>query len=83
MKLLQNLPLEEILTLVTIRLLGLKARVGFKTAGAILTLKAHHLLEKHVLSKYQLMIKSQMADWYGTWLRSSFLFVESMRDIEN
>ena len=33
----------------------IKGRVGFEAAGAILTLKAHHLLEKHVLSKYQLL----------------------------
>ena len=56
-------------------IIGIKGRVGFQAAGAILTLKAHHLLEKHVLSKYQLMIKSQMADWYGTWLHEA-LFLD-------
>ena len=63
-------------------IIGIKGRVGFEAAGAILTLKAHHLLEKHVLSKYQLMIKSQMADWYGTWLHEALFLDPVMRDIE-
>ncbi len=63
-------------------IIGIKGRVGFEAAGALLTIKAHHLLEKHVLSKYQLMIKSQLSDWYGTWLHEALFLDPVMRDIE-
>jgi len=63
-------------------IIGIKGRVGFEAAGALLTIKAHHLLVKHVLSKYQLMIKSQLSDWYGTWLHEALFLDPVMRDIE-
>ena len=34
-------------------IVGIKGRVGFEAAAAVVTIKAHHLLEKHVLSKWQ------------------------------
>jgi len=34
-------------------IIGIKGRVGFEAAAALLIIKAHHLLEKHTLSKWQ------------------------------
>ena len=45
MKLFQNLPLVETLTLAD-TIIGIKGRVGFRSISAILTFLAHHLLEK-------------------------------------
>ncbi|WP_445457906.1 argininosuccinate synthase [Flavobacterium sp. HNIBRBA15423] len=63
-------------------IVGIKGRVGFEAAAAILILKAHHLLEKHTLSKFQLNLKSQLADWYGSWLHEGLFLDPAMRDIE-
>src|SRR5690606_32256525 len=35
-------------------IIGIKGRVGFEAPAALITIKAHHLLEKHTLSKWQL-----------------------------
>src|SRR6187549_222049 len=35
-------------------IIGIKGRVGFEAAAPIIILKAHHALEKHVLTKWQL-----------------------------
>lgn len=63
-------------------IIGIKGRVGFEAASALIILKAHHLLEKHTLSKFQLNLKSQQADWYGTWLHEGLFLDPVMRDIE-
>ncbi|MCF6128274.1 argininosuccinate synthase [Flavobacterium sp. AS60] len=63
-------------------IVGIKGRVGFEAASALIILKAHHLLEKHTLSKFQLNLKSQLADWYGTWLHEGLFLDPVMRDIE-
>ena len=63
-------------------IIGIKGRVGFEAASALIILKAHHLLEKHTLSKFQLNLKSQLADWYGTWLHEGLFLDPVMRDIE-
>ncbi len=62
--------------------IGIKGRVGFEAAAALITVKAHHLLEKHTLSKFQLMIKDQISGWYGTWLHEALFLDPVMRDIE-
>lgn len=64
-------------------IIGIKGRVGFEAAAAILILKAHHALEKNVLTKWQLTIKSQLADFYGNWLHEGQLLDPVMRDIES
>lgn len=64
-------------------IIGIKGRVGFEAAAPLLVLKAHHLLEKHVLSKNQLIIKDQLAQWYGTWLHEGLYFDPVMRNIES
>jgi argininosuccinate synthase len=64
-------------------IVGIKGRVGFEAAAALIILKAHHLLEKHTLSKFQLNLKNQMADWYGSWLHEGLFLDPALRDIES
>ncbi|WP_294290725.1 argininosuccinate synthase domain-containing protein [uncultured Chryseobacterium sp.] len=64
-------------------IVGIKGRVGFEAAAASVIIKAHHLLEKHVLSKYQQMMKSQLSDWYGNWLHEALFLDPVMRNIES
>lgn len=63
-------------------IIGIKGRVGFEAAAPMLIIKAHHALEKHVLTKWQLTLKSQLADFYGNWLHEGQLLDPVMRDIE-
>jgi len=64
-------------------IVGIKGRAGFEAAAASIIIKAHHLLEKHTLSKYQQTIKSQLADWYGNWLHEALFLDPVMRNIES
>jgi argininosuccinate synthase len=63
-------------------IIGIKGRVGFEAAAALITIKAHHLLEKHCLSKWQLQHKDYMANWYGTHLHEGLYLDPVMRDLE-
>ncbi len=63
-------------------IIGIKGRVGFEAAASVPIIKAHHALEKHVLTKWQLTLKSQLADFYGNWLHEGQLLDPVMRDIE-
>lgn len=63
-------------------IIGIKGRVGFEAAAAIIALKAHYLLEKHTLSKNQLLVKDQLAVMYGNWLHEALFLEPVMRDIE-
>lgn len=63
-------------------IVGIKGRVGFEAAAAIVTIKAHHVLEKHVLSKWQQNLKEQLASWYGMLLHDGQYFEPVMRNIE-
>ena len=63
-------------------IIGIKGRVGFEAAASMLIIKAHHALEKNVLTKWQLTLKSQLADFYGNWLHEGQLLDPVMRDIE-
>ena len=63
-------------------IIGIKGRVGFEAAAPMLILKAHHALEKHVLSKWQLQWKDQLAQFYGNWLHEGQILDPVMRDIE-
>ena len=63
-------------------IIGIKGRVGFEAAAPILVLKAHHALEKHVLTKWQLNWKDQLAQFYGNWLHEGQYLDPVMRDIE-
>src|SRR6478609_2095357 len=61
---------------------GIKGRVGFEAASPIVILKSHHALEKHVLTKWQLNWKDQLALFYGNWLHEGQILDPVMRDIE-
>lgn len=63
-------------------IIGIKGRVGFEAAAPMLILKAHHALEKHVLTKWQLSWKDQLSQFYGNWLHEGQYLDPVMRDIE-
>jgi len=63
-------------------IIGIKGRVGFEAAAPMVILKSHHALEKHVLSKWQLNWKDQLAQFYGNWLHEGQILDPVMRDIE-
>ena len=63
-------------------IIGIKGRVGFEAAAPILIIKAHHALEKHVLTKWQLSWKDQLAQFYGNWLHEGQYLDPVMRDME-
>ncbi len=63
-------------------IIGIKGRVGFEAAAPMVILKAHHALEKHVLTKWQLSWKDQLAQFYGNWLHEGQVMDPVMRDIE-
>lgn len=63
-------------------IIGIKGRVGFEAAAPMIILKAHHLLEKHVLTKWQQYWKEQLANWYGMLLHEGQFLDPVMRNIE-
>jgi argininosuccinate synthase len=63
-------------------IIGIKGRVGFEAAAPIIIIKAHHTLEKHTLTKWQLSWKDQLASFYGNWLHEGQFHDPIMRDIE-
>ncbi|MBC7903688.1 MAG: argininosuccinate synthase [Gemmatimonadaceae bacterium] len=63
-------------------IIGIKGRVGFEAAAPMIILKAHHALEKHVLTKWQLGWKDQLAQFYGNWMHEGQILDPVMRDIE-
>ena len=63
-------------------IIGIKGRVGFEAAAPMVILKAHHALEKHVLTKWQLQWKDQLAQFYGNWLHEGQILDPVMIDIE-
>jgi argininosuccinate synthase len=63
-------------------IIGSKGRVGFEAPAAILIIEAHSMLEKHVLSKWQMYWKDQLANWYGMLLHEAQYFEPVMRNIE-
>jgi argininosuccinate synthase len=63
-------------------IIGIKGRVGFEAAAPMLIIKAHHLLEKHTLTKWQQYWKEQLANWYGMFLHEAQYLEPVMRDME-
>jgi len=63
-------------------IIGIKGRVGFEAAAATIIIKAHHTLEKHTLSKWQLNWKEKLGNWYGMFIHESQYFDPVMRNIE-
>ncbi|WP_297707157.1 argininosuccinate synthase domain-containing protein [uncultured Eudoraea sp.] len=63
-------------------IIGIKGRVGFEAAAPLIIIKAHHLLEKHTLSKWQQFQKEQLGNFYGMLLHEGNYLDEVMRNIE-
>lgn len=64
-------------------IIGIKGRVGFQAAAPLIIIKAHHLLEKHTLTKWQAYWKEQLSNWYGMLLHEAMYFEPVMRNIES
>jgi argininosuccinate synthase len=63
-------------------IIGIKGRVGFEAAAPAIIIKAHHLLEKHTLSKWQQFQKEQLSNFYGMQLHEGHYLDPVMRDME-
>lgn len=63
-------------------IIGIKGRVGFEAAAPLIIIKAHHALEKHTLTKWQLYWKDQLAAWYGNWMHEGQYLDPTMRNHE-
>ncbi len=63
-------------------IIGIKGRVGFEAPAPLIIIKAHHTLEKHVLTKWQLFWKDQIAAFYGNHLHEGHYYDPVMRDME-
>ncbi len=63
-------------------IIGIKGRIGFEAPAALMLVKAHHLLEKHVLTKGQLYWKRALGEWYGQLMHEALYLDPVMRNIE-
>ena len=63
-------------------IVGIKGRVGFEAAAPLIIIKAHHTLEKHVLTKWQQHHKENLGNWYGMLLHEGQYLDPVMRNIE-
>ena len=63
-------------------IIGIKGRVGFEAAAPLIIIKAHHLLEKHILTKTQLYWKGLIAEYYGQLMQEAQYLEPAMRDME-
>jgi len=63
-------------------IIGIKGRVGFEAAAPMIIIKAHHMLEKHTLTKWQLFWKDQISGFYGNYLHEGQYYDPVMRDME-
>ncbi|MGV6946284.1 argininosuccinate synthase [Sphingobacterium kyonggiense] len=63
-------------------IIGIKGRVGFEAAGPLIIIKAHHALEKHTLTKWQLSWKDQLSAFYGNYMHEGQMHDPVMRDME-
>lgn len=63
-------------------IIGIKGRVGFEAAAPLIIIKAHQLLEKHVLTKTQLYWKGLISEYYGQLMHEAQYIEPAMRDME-
>lgn len=63
-------------------IVGIKGRVAFVAAASLILIKAHQLLEKHTLTKWQQQLKKQQSEWYGMFFHEGQYMDPVMRDIE-
>jgi argininosuccinate synthase len=62
--------------------LGIKGRIGFEAAAAVVLVAAHRELEKLVLTRWQSFWKDHLAQFWGDRLHEGQAFDPAMRDIE-
>ncbi|MGY6744317.1 MAG: argininosuccinate synthase [Cecembia sp.] len=63
-------------------IIGIKGRVGFEAAAPLIIIKAHQLLEKHCLTKWQTFWKNQISEFFGNHLHEGHYLDPVMRDLE-
>ena len=63
-------------------IIGIKGRVGFEAAAALVIIKAHHMLEKHTMTKWQVYWKQQIGDFYGMLMHEGQYLDPVMRNME-
>lgn len=63
-------------------IIGIKGRVGFEAAAPMVIIKAHHTLEKHTLTKWQMYWKDQLSTWYGAFIHEGQFLEPVMRNLE-
>jgi argininosuccinate synthase len=63
-------------------IIGIKGRVGFEAAAPVVIIKAHHTLEKHTLTKWQMYWKEQLSGWYGNFVHEGQFLDPVMRNTE-
>ena len=63
-------------------IIGIKGRVGFEAAAALVIIKAHHMLEKHTMTKWQAYWKEQLGGFYGMLMHEGQYLDPVMRNIE-
>jgi len=63
-------------------IIGIKGRVGFEAAAPLILIKAHQLIEKHTLTKWQLYWKKQLSEFYGNHLHEGHFLDPVMRNFE-
>ena len=63
-------------------IIGIKGRVGFEAPAPMMIISAHRVLEKHVLTKWQIYWKDQLSEWYGMMLHEGMYLDPVMRNIE-
>ncbi|MCI1779662.1 MAG: argininosuccinate synthase [Bacteroidales bacterium] len=63
-------------------IIGLKGRVGFEAAAPMIIIKAHHLLEKHTLTKSQQYWKEMIGNYYGQLMHEAQYLDPVMRNME-
>lgn len=64
-------------------IIGIKGRVGFEAPAPLMIISAHRVLEKHVLTKWQIYWKDQLSEWYGMMLHEGMYLDPVMRNIES
>jgi argininosuccinate synthase len=64
-------------------IIGIKGRVGFEAAAPLIIIKAHQLLEKHTLTKWQSFWKNQLSEFYGNHLHEGHYLDPVMRNLES
>jgi argininosuccinate synthase len=63
-------------------ILGIKGRVAFEAPAALTLIAAHRELEKLVLTRWQLVQKAPLGDFYGMLVHEAQFFDPVMRDVE-